>query len=132
MTLRGKARAAAERAIKAGAALLVAEVGATLAAGNPGRGRVYKRGNVSHQASAPGDAPASDTGNLRQSITAEIRDGGLSARVGPALGDDPNYAVFLEYGTRKMAARPFLRPTAARVKEQLGETMRKAFKAGMG
>jgi hypothetical protein len=34
----------------------------------PKSGRTYKRGSKSHQASAPGEAPAIDTGNLVNSI----------------------------------------------------------------
>jgi hypothetical protein len=33
----------------------------------PASGRVYVRGNVTHQASAPGEAPATDTGRLASS-----------------------------------------------------------------
>ena len=35
---------------------------------SPASGRVYKRGNVEHRASAPGESPAIDTGNLVGSI----------------------------------------------------------------
>lgn len=34
----------------------------------PKHGRLYRRGNRSHRASAPGEAPAIDTGNLINSI----------------------------------------------------------------
>lgn len=73
-----------------------------------GGGRSYRRGSVVHVASAPGTAPAVDTGRLRSSITHEIgRDPrGLVARVGTNV----RYAVYLELGTRKMRPRPFLRP----------------------
>jgi HK97 gp10 family phage protein len=75
-------------------------------ASTPGRGRVY--GRRRHRASAPGDGPAVDTGRLRASIAHEVGRTGttLVARV----GTDVEYAKFLELGTSKMAARPFLRP----------------------
>lgn len=77
-------------------------------ASQPGRGRTYRRGNVTHIASAPGDPPAVDTGHLRASISSKLAvdEGGLHARIGSNL----NKAVYLELGTRRMAARPFLRP----------------------
>jgi len=57
-----------------------------------------------HQASAPGESPATDTGFLVSSIKADRKE--LSARVFSSL----NYAFWLEYGTTKMEARPFLAP----------------------
>ena len=74
----------------------------------PGRGRTYRRGGVVHRASAPGDPPATDLGRLAAATTWEIGvdERGLHARIGS------NYPVqlFLELGTRRMAARPHLRP----------------------
>lgn len=46
-----------------------------------------------------------DTGALRRSITVEFI-GKMSARVGPHMP----YAPFVELGTRKMRAKPFLTP----------------------
>jgi phage gpG-like protein len=57
-----------------------------------------------HRASAPGEAPATDTGRLANSLRADIQ--GVRATVFTNL----EYAPFLEFGTRKMAARPFLFP----------------------
>lgn len=50
-----------------------------------------------------------DTGRLRASITHQIaKDGqGLFARV----GSNVEYAPFVEFGTSRMAAQPFLRPS---------------------
>jgi len=52
-----------------------------------------------------------DTGRLRSSIANELgRDSkGLVARVGTNV----EYAPYLELGTRRMSARPFLRPALA-------------------
>ncbi len=78
----------------------------SIAHGSPS-GRIYKRGSVNHQASAPGEPPASDGGELLSSITHwdETADG-LVVNVGSVLPT----ARHLEFGTRKMAARPFLFP----------------------
>ncbi len=46
----------------------------------PKSGRVYRRKSVVHRASAPGEAPAIDTGILRFSIAVKIGDSGLSDR----------------------------------------------------
>lgn len=79
----------------------------------PGRGREYRRGNVTHRASAPGDPPAVDTGRLRQSLGVQ-RIGNGHYRVGTNV----EYAPLLEFGTRQMAARPFMRPAAERVRRR--------------
>lgn len=67
-------------------------------------GRIYKKGGVFHQASAPGESPASDTGRLAGDI--DIINKGLTATVGTAL----EYGRFLEHGTMRIAERPWLRP----------------------
>lgn len=79
----------------------------------PKTGQVYRRGNVTHQASAPGQAPATDTGRLVNNIYFE-RLGATTAAVGSTLV----YAEHLEYGTRKMAARPFFRPAVEKMRKQ--------------
>ena len=88
-------------------------------------------------ASSPGDAPASATGMLRQNVHTSIDRSGLMARVGipeksrrkaiigkANIGASMEYGVHLEYGTSKMKARPWLRPSfeksLAQVKEILG------------
>lgn len=49
-----------------------------------------------------------DTGNLKNSISTE-RDGELAGTVGPR---DVDYAMPQEYGTYKMSAKPYMRPSA--------------------
>lgn len=58
--------------------------------------------------SAPGEAPRKRTGTLQKSVAAEVErtPAGVTVRVGSSVP----YARFLEYGTRRMAARPWLRP----------------------
>ena len=77
-------------------------------------GATYKRGGKDHTASAAGEAPATDTGKLISGITTEIKviDKVLVGMVKAfaADGKGGNYATHLEFGTRKMGARPFMQP----------------------
>jgi phage gpG-like protein len=59
-----------------------------------------------HQASAPGEMPAIDTGALVNSIQTIVR--GTEG----AVYTNQEYAEFLEYGTVNMAARPYMTPAA--------------------
>ena len=74
--------------------------------GQNGSGRVYGK----HVASAPGQPPAPDTGNLRrnwrQAVLAYPNGKGLGINIHMRITSDVFYADFLEHGTRKMAARP--------------------------
>ena len=51
------------------------------------------------------------TGETKRSIMLEIKDGGLTAEVGPTT----DYSPYLEYGTRFMAAQPFVKPAEERI-----------------
>ena len=80
----------------------------------PGRGRQYG----AHRASAPGDPPAVNRGVLRNAVQAVQLDP-LTWAVGvvgnikhPDSGSPMSViAPALEFGTRRVAARPFVRPT---------------------
>ncbi len=72
----------------------------------PKTGEIYYRRGVAHQASAPGEPPANDLGNLANSINLRID----QPRMVVFVNASAKYAPALEYGTRKMAARPYLRP----------------------
>lgn len=70
-------------------------------------GRTYKIGNRVHRASAPGEAPAKITGNLKRSVDYNVR-GWREVE----FGYKEFYGRFLELGTKKMEERPNLRPAA--------------------
>jgi hypothetical protein len=76
-----------------------------------GGGRTYEKYNPrrSHTASAPGKYPSTDTGRLANSIgvASDMADRGKSITVGTAV----NYGPWLEFGTSRMAARPWLLPS---------------------
>ncbi len=69
-------------------------------------GRLYGRwgGKKMHQASAPGEAPSSDTGVLLQNLTLEKDSEGYT--VGSRKGAP--WGFWLQFGTARMAARPWL------------------------
>jgi HK97 gp10 family phage protein len=93
-------------------------------------GRVYKRGNVTHRASAPGEAPASDTGRLVNSINGTFEKGERAAII-RAGGGIVRYARMLEFGTTKMAPRPFMFPAAERARRWIEERLKEALKRGI-
>ena len=64
-------------------------------------------------ASSPGQPPHRRTGTLARSITHEVTQD--SARVGTNV----KYGKFLETGTSKMAARPYLRPAVYKNRQQI-------------
>ena len=66
-------------------------------------GRIYSHHGVKHQASAPDEAPGSDTGNLINSITV-TDDSDLQSTI--EVGAE--YGLYLEMGTARMSPRPFL------------------------
>lgn len=72
----------------------------------PKTGKIYSRKDIFHQASAPGESPASDTGTLVRSITHDVSEQEFEV----ALHASADYAGHLELGTRNMEERPFLRP----------------------
>ena len=82
--------------------------------GGPKTGKAYKKSspNRTHRASAPGQAPATDTGRLVSSIAADIT--GLTAEVSANV----QYAAPLEFGTVNMDPRPFLQPALESEREK--------------
>lgn len=92
-------------ALDASARHVSAEMKRSIAQG-PKTGRLYKRRTVTHQASAPGEAPASDTGRLVNSVATYLERRAKYAVITAGRGL-ARYARMLEFGTAKMAARPF-------------------------
>ncbi len=59
--------------------------------------------------SKPGQPPMKQTGFGQRSISFQIADDGLTAQIG--IFQNATYMGFLEFGTRNIAPRPWLRPT---------------------
>lgn len=115
--------AAAERGMRA--TMLTAEATLKIILSQPGTGRIYPRGKQAvHQASAPGEPPAVDTGRLRNSIQTEIfrAPGEVTGRVSA----NTEYAAALELGTEKIKKRPYL----SRLITEHAARLMAAFQAG--
>ena len=82
----------------------------------PKSGRIYEKYNPrrTHKSSAPGQAPASDTGNLVSQIRVRQKNPDEVVVESNAL-----YSAFLEFGTSKMLARPFLFPATERSRPKI-------------
>lgn len=121
----------------------------------PGTGRLYRvnkgRGKRArnlreigfHRASAPGFPPAVNTNRLRGSWSIAIKSGkqllpGYNMRIirrpgvlGYELGSSVLYAPFLEYGTRRMKARPYLKPAIKIVEKSLPQIFAAAMRRNL-
>ncbi len=107
----------------------------------PKLGHKYERGKTKkgkpkfHRASAPGQPPANDTGFLAGAIFAEPVKSKKPHEIAVRMVARAPYAVRLEFGTSKMAPRPFVRPAGDKAAERgkalfvdnkLGRTLRDA------
>lgn len=63
--------------------------------------------------SKPGNAPKTDTGRLVNSILVEERDDAV------VVGSNVKYSEYLEFGTRYMAARPFMQPALEKSRKSI-------------
>lgn len=83
-----------------------------------------------HIASKPGDAPNTDTGQLVRSIRMEV-DSDLRVFVGTSL----EYGKHLEFGTKRMDARPWLNPALDKnrkfIRKSFGRIMKKTTEKGV-
>lgn len=111
-----RVRQAAMRGVVRGTEMVRTEA-TTLILDTPKTGRIYRRRTVEHQASAPGEPPASDTGRLVASIRTDYDTSELVGRVTAST----EYAAALEYGTARMAPRPFMRPALANKRQEIEE-----------
>jgi len=76
--------------------------------------------------SAPGEPPIRKSGNFNRSIEIHSAHGFGNITVG-SVGPTIFYAPFLEYGTRRMAARPWANVTADNITRHVQEAAQTAF-----
>lgn len=79
-------------------------------------GKVYEKYNPrrTHRASAPGESPASDTGNLVRNIRVK-----QNTPDEVFVESNAPYSSYLEFGTSKMLPRPFLFPAYERNRDKI-------------
>tara|TARA_R110000851_G_scaffold143173_1_gene282056 strand:- start:524 stop:952 length:429 start_codon:yes stop_codon:yes gene_type:complete len=78
-----------------------------------------------HRASAAGEAPASDTGNLVRNI--KVKEEKRSVKVG-ILDQKAIYGAYLEFGTSTIAPRPWLKPATDMSKDFIKKSFTIALK----
>ena len=90
-------------------------------------GVIYEKYNPrrTHKASSAGQPPATDTGFLVNNIGLKIDSDGLGASVESRA----DYSVFLEFGTSKMAARPFMQPALESNRNKIRQLEKRMIKA---
>lgn len=117
-----KMEAAIGRFVRKGAAFIEGELKTSMA--GPKSGRRYPRGREGfHIASAPGESPAVDSGNLTNSIV-QVFPSTLEALVGTPV----EYAAYLEEGTGRMQPRPLWEVTAKETLPTLEKMLRAELK----
>ena len=92
-----------------------------------GTGRTYEkyRPRRTHTASAPNEPPATDTGFLVNNIFVKFD----SDKLGVSVESRANYSLALEFGTSKMAARPFMQPALESNKSKIRTLEKRMIKA---
>jgi hypothetical protein len=115
-----RAEVAVDQAVQATGLEVMSDIKKRIQRG-PKTGRVYSRGTVSHRASAPGEAPATDTGTLASSIVYR-KVAAMEAEVESRL----NYATFLEFGTANIDPRPSWQPAVDLAQPKLQERVTRA------
>ena len=91
----------------------------------PATGAVRPDGS---RASAPGEYPMSDTGRLANNVVANLpTSGNISAEVGTNI----QYGRYLEFGTSRMAARPWLLPSFNKAKAGVEGKLKRAIERAL-
>ena len=110
-----EAMAAVDRALVVGGERLQSAAQASIM-----RGAVSEMGHVP---SRPGEPPSNDTQHLHDSIE--------TVHVEPwkvEVSSNASYSKALEFGTSKMAERPFMRPAAAKTRKEIVDLVVRAVK----
>lgn len=96
-----------------------------------GRIMIGRKRDEPHQASAPGEAPATDSGRLVNSIIARMNTVSGEEAFVYIPKSTVKYATLLEFGTSKMAPRPFLFPAFERKKQWIRDRLNEGVRRGI-
>lgn len=129
---------ALEKAIKSCCKKVQDDIWVSMAKTQVDSSKSYYKNNarIAHHPSLPGHPPAVDTGNLRESINYEVHN--EKKEVYGIVGStqkDPDYAVWMEYGTSRIAPRPWLSPAMQKnntfIRTQLKNAVERTMKEGV-
>ena len=92
----------------------------------PATGLWYQSGEISHQASAPGEAPMTDTGRLAGSVSFKKEQG-----IAVSVFTEVEYGPWLEFGTMNIKARPAWEPAIEEMRPKYLRRMETAIRRSM-
>lgn len=118
------------RAVNVGALLIQGTARENILRGQK-TGTVVEIGGELHIRSAPGEAPANDTGTLAAGIVVQKADPNADIPVAEVSSTAP-YAMALERGTEDMAARPYMGPAAKKNEKAITRMVTKAVDRAIG
>jgi HK97 gp10 family phage protein len=90
----------------------------------PGAARIVEKYGTQIAGQAANNAPV-DTGALRNSVTSES---GMTGEMEYTVKDGVSYGVFVELGTSRMAAHPFLVPAVEKWAQPFISAFKELFK----
>ncbi len=102
----------------------------------PKSGRTYIRRDRlgrrrRHVASAPGETHANMSGRLRRSLSFRVNSREIEFGYGVTDGSAPDYAGFVEFGTKRMKERPSLRNGIAGERRNMMNNFEREIKVGL-
>lgn len=78
-----------------------------------------------HRASAAGEPPKTDTGNLVRNIDVKASKGVVKVGI---MTQKAKYGAYLEFGTSNMGARPWLKPSTDKSRDFISKSFKIALK----
>ncbi len=123
-------RGAVAKGLTAGAIVLQGEMKRNMGSESGGVVGKTPTGRNIYKASQPGHFPGIRTGNLRRSIiSTKATPDRLIAAAGSAAGKQDRYGLWLEFGTSKMAPRPWLLRSFNRSRQKVFDAIATTAKA---